>query len=644
MRYLRLICGLSLVSLIRATPTLERKVDYVVHEKRVEHPASLRTRRLEGHTLLPLRIGLKQRNLDNLADYLMSVSDPNSQTYGQHWTPEKVVETFAPAKETHDTVRRWLLDAGVDARRVHRSVNNAWVEIPDATVAEIEQLLDTQYHVYKHEGSEHIACDSYSLPRSVAEVVDIVTPTVQPDVNLADLQNSAKNRRSWNHQKISRAPPNSTSPAGCDTNVTPDCLRALYNMTYTPQATDKNSFGIVSYFSNTYLQSDLDMFFRNFSPSLVGKSPALVSINGGSVDPVEGSAFSEDGWILEYAMTLTQPQPVMFLQVGGPQTGDIIPSFNQWLDAVDGSYCTFEGGDDFTYDPIIPSPFPGGLLKKDCGIIKPPHVVSNSQSDHENRFSQFYLQRQCNEFAKLGLMGTTVIYSSGNTGTTGPQSGLCLDDNGSMTYNGTKFLSGWPAACPWITAVGGTQVKANTTVARPGTEEVWNEEVAPGVFFSGGGGFSNRFPTPSYQKNNVENFLKNLKKNDPAQLKHFNNNGRAFPDLSANANHFVAAEDGEFTTDRGTSGAVPTVGSIVTLINDARIHAGKTPVGFINPAIHSPNFANAFNDITSGSSGGCKSIQGVRDGGFKAGKGWDPASGVGTPNLGLLIEKWLALP
>jgi tripeptidyl-peptidase-1 len=186
-----------------------------------------------------------------------------------------------------------------------------------------------------------------------------------------------------------------------------------------------------------------------------------------------------------------------------------------------------------------------------------------------------------------------------------------------MTYNGTRFLPGWPASCPWITAVGGTQVKANTSVTRPGVEEVWNEEVAPGAFFSGGGGFSDRFPTPSYQKKDVKNFLQNLEKTDPALMKHFNTGGvsvacqfnidglinlvlqRAFPDLSANAydyftfllsrcssptrNHFVVAENGEFTNDSlGTSGAVPTIGSIITLVNDARIHAGKKPVGESN--------------------------------------------------------------
>lgn len=30
----------------------------------------------------------------------------------------------------------------------------------------------------------------------------------------------------------------------CDTMITPDCLRALYSVNYTPVATDKNTYGI----------------------------------------------------------------------------------------------------------------------------------------------------------------------------------------------------------------------------------------------------------------------------------------------------------------------------------------------------------------------------------------------------------------
>ena len=35
-------------------------------------------------------------------------------------------------------------------------------------------------------------------------------------------------------------------------------------------------------------------------------------------------------------------------------------SFNNFLDAIDGDYCTFEGGDDPTQDGVYPDTQPGG--------------------------------------------------------------------------------------------------------------------------------------------------------------------------------------------------------------------------------------------------------------------------------------------
>ncbi|KAG5633416.1 hypothetical protein H0H81_007989, partial [Sphagnurus paluster] len=153
-----------------------------------------------------------------------------------------------------------------------------------------------------------------------------------------------------------------------------------------------------------------------------------------------------------------------------------------------------------------------------------------------------------------------------------------------MNPGATQFAPAWPASCPWVTAVGGTQVKAGAS-AVPGAEEVWNEAIVPGVaFFSGGGGFSNRFPTPAYQQQTVQGYLNGLQKSDPARLGLFNNKGRAYPDLSANAHAFLTVDEGSFGPNSGTSGATPTVASIITLVNDARLAAGKKPVGFINPA------------------------------------------------------------
>ena len=43
--------------------------------------------------------------------------------------------------------------------------------------------------------------------------------------------------------------------------------------------------------------------------------------------------------------------------------------------------------------------------------------------------------------------------------------------------------------------------------------------------------------------------------------------------------------DGEFELVFGTSASSPVVGSIITLVNDARIAVGKRPVGFLNPVV-----------------------------------------------------------
>jgi tripeptidyl-peptidase-1 len=124
-------------------------------------------------------------------------------------------------------------------------------------------------------------------------------------------------------------------------------------------------------------------------------------------------------------------------------------SFNNFLDALDGSYCNFEGGDDPTQDAIYPDTQPGGFTgmsppllasspaqqdnsfsgKEQCGTTKPTHVISTSYAYNEADLTPFYTARQCAEYAKLGLLGVTVLYSSGDNGVAG-NNNLCLNPNG----------------------------------------------------------------------------------------------------------------------------------------------------------------------------------------------------------------------
>jgi len=326
-------------------------------------------------------------------------------------------------------------------------------------------------------------------------------------------------------------------------------------------------------------------------------------------------------------MSLTNPQEITLLQ-----TGDLVEGagFDNWLDAVDGSFCTFEGGDDPTQDGIYPDPLPGGFDgPESCGIIAPPHTVSVSYLQDESTVTPAFANRQCSEYAKLGLMGTTVFHSSGDNGVAG-NGGVCLNSTHDPVNNGNVFNPGFPASCPFVTAVGATQVNPNSTVNDP-------EGACEQVIFSGGG-FSNIFPLPSFQADDVKSFLKNHP--PPFKNGQFNNSGnaRGFPDLSANGANYVIGIDGEFNLVFGTSASSPVVGSIFTLVNDARLAIGKRPVGWLNPLIYSPIFRLAFNDITSGGNQGCGT------GGFTATQGWDPVTGVGTPNLSKILPLALLLP
>ena len=127
-----------------------RRFNHVVHEKRALDPIDwIQDRRLEAEKVLPMRIGLTQQNLHRVEELLMSVSHPESPSYGQHFSPDEVVDLFAPSNDTIDAVKSWLTDAGVHHERLRLSPSRGWIEF-EATAAEVEELLQTEYHVYTH--------------------------------------------------------------------------------------------------------------------------------------------------------------------------------------------------------------------------------------------------------------------------------------------------------------------------------------------------------------------------------------------------------------------------------------------------------------------------------------------------------------
>jgi len=127
------------------------------------------------------------------------------------------------------------------------------------------------------------------------------------------------------------------------------------------------------------------------------------------------------------------------------------------------------------------------------------------------------------------------------------------------------------------------------------------------------GGFSAIFPRPPYQAAAVGNYLNRI---TPLYAGRFNLNGRAFPDVAAQAVNVQIVNGGAYTTADGTSAASPMFASVVALLNDRRIASGRSALGFLNPLLYSN--PRVLNDITSGNNPGCGTN------GFPSVSGWDP--------------------
>ncbi|KAL6299946.1 peptidase S8/S53 domain-containing protein [Sparassis latifolia] len=620
----------------------------VIHESRRSVPAGWRpVRRAEPSTVLPLRIGLSQSNLDNLEALLLDVSHPESPNFGKHWSAKQVADTFRPSQETIDTVRAWLVESGLDAERIKLTKGGSWIQA-DVTIAEAEVLLGTEYYIYQfgeeEGGREHVACaERYHLPEHVSKHVELITSTLHFDVKHKRETHRFEKRGPETAKSIGQPGFGASFPKTtgtiqqifteleeCDKQITPDCLRALYEFEYIPLAADKNSIAIVEYTPQAYTAADLDMFFGNFSSSQVGERPYMVSIDGGYVQ-TEYTGFNYNGESnldIQYSMSLVGPEQTVTLY----QTGDMVEgaSLNNLLDALDASYCTFEGGDDPTQDGIYPDPYGGGYEgPESCGIVTPAYVMSTSYSYDEADLTPFYMERQCAEYAKLGLMGMTILYSSGDYGVAG-YNNTCLYPNGTQAVGAPIFSPTFPSTCPYITSVGATQVNPNSTVLEP-------ESACEQVIYSSGG-FSNMFAMPSYQKTAVESYLANYPPPYPADIWNSTGTSRAFPDISANGANYIVAIQGEYMLVYGTSCSSPVSAAILSAVNDARLAVGKGPMGFINPTIYTPRGMEAFNDITTGTNPGCGTV------GFYAERGWDPVTGVGTPSFPKLLELFLSLP
>lgn len=134
----------------------------------------------------------------------------------------------------------------------------------------------------------------------------------------------------------------------------------------------------------------------------------------------------------------------------------------------------------------------------------------------------------------------------------------------------------------------------------PGENLVETAVSVPDEEFWSGGGFSNYWPTPDYQASTVSSYFKNT---PPPYTNttyygtpYYNASGRGYPDVAALGQNILLYTGGQPAFVGGTSASAPIFSSIITLINEQRLAANKSTVGFINPTLYAN--PDAFNDVS----------------------------------------------
>lgn len=234
-----------------------------------------------------------------------------------------------------------------------------------------------------------------------------------------------------------------------------------------------------------------------------------------------------------------------------------------------------------------------------------PSVISISWGGPESTWTSQSLKSYNAALESATAVGVTVCAA-------------CGDDGSSDGVADGKAHVDFPASSPYALACGGTHlIGSGGSIS---DEEVWNDLPDNGAT---GGGVSDAFPLPSWQK----------AANVPTSVNPGNRKGRGIPDVAGDADPstgYRVEVDGSNAVVGGTSAVAPLLAGLIALFNQAL----ASSAGYLNPNLYkkvaiSPG---TFRDITRGSNGA-----------YQARPGWDACTGWGSP-VGAAILRALTPP
>lgn len=542
--------------------------------------------------MIELQFALKRNSgrVDQLRSRFQAVSDPDHKDYGKHLTQAEAAELLRPLTHAEETVRSWLAAelrdkkdfaglASISAAGPARELLLVRVPVPVA-----EHLLATTFHRFEHQHSKMVImrASRYTVAEQVAEVVDFVGGVLHfPEpfrVRGGSTQRLlSPDGRQTNQAmdaavlaRAAKAKGNVSETFGF--GVTPRFVRDRYECSSAEGGKAKqNRQAAASFLGQYFDEVDLQEFYGLFMQEMVGRTPDKVVGSQGLIPGVEANLD------VQYITSIGLYTSTWVYSTQGLH--DNQEPFLKWMSLV--------------------------ANETDAEV---PKAISISYGDNEDSISPVYMDRVDVEAQHLGARGISLLFASGDSGV-------------GCNNAGNAFTPNFPVDLPSVTAVGGTTTNGFL-------------EDGPEVCNSlSGGGFSNRYPAPSYQKDAIAKFFKD---SPHLPASHFYNaTGRGYPDVAAFSSGFWVTYAGIPTPVAGTSCAAPSFGAVVGLLNEVRYEQQKPTLGFLNPLFYKLGGSKGFHDAQKYCNSGCPSNNGI---GFCAIPGWDAATGWGSPNFSELAK------
>ena len=621
--------------------------------------ASAQRGAVAASTPLTTTVYLAGQNQAALTAYATAVSTPGSPSYHRYLTPAQFQARFGTTAAQLKSVESWLQAAGL--KIVSSDGQSVTVS---GSAAAVDAAYGTKLNNYSVKGQ------NYYAPSSDAQVPTSVSGSVLAITGLTDMSDQIKPAGLVGQETTAAVPGLSSAPAqqsvGADGSVflgvtpcssyygqlkdttdpaingsadnpysicgyVPSQLRGAYGVTGTGLSGKGVTVAIVDAYGSGTIESDANTYATNHGDKPFGKGQFTESVTPTQwtdQDECQGAA----GWAPEETLdveavhAMAPGADVHYYGANSCNDADWLSVFKTIVN---------------THSANLVSDSWGGVVYSTTG---------NEDASVIAEYNQVFLQG--------AIEGIGFNFSAGDCGAEDPNTGCGAADTS------TTPQADFPTSDPYVTSVGGTSVAIGKS-----NQQLWNTAWGTDAWvldgstyddygwqYGSGGGTSDTFSQPWYQSGVVSKKVSETLPDGTSTSSRM----RVAPDVSMDADPTTGFLIGmtQSLPDGSTGYAESDIGGtslacplFVGLQADAMQGQFGIPIGFANPAIYASYGSAAFNDVTATGPGSKAYNMLPPDGPYAAvafnfgddalltaGKGYDDATGVGTPSAWYL---WL---